>query len=186
MSVTAFTFLELFGRRRARVGLRSLWPLKRTKLGAIRSCSRSRGWCYDQDPPTNVRMGRTYALSLSRSPLLRKAPARKLDAKWRSQCLYALRKASLFLISNPSEGASGCQVVLGRADCSLQGTNYTLFSERPITAVGHESKIWVLRVSGYRPSKVGVSWPDSEDSMNAGPLHNLLTELRIEGSTSPH
>jgi hypothetical protein len=99
--------------------------------------------------------------------------------------LYAPSEGLFIFALQPFEGASACQVVLGRADCGLQGSHYTLFSERPITAVDHESKIWVLRVPGYRPSKVGVSWPDSEASMNAGPLHNLLAELRVEGSTSP-
>ena len=100
--------------------------------------------------------------------------------------LYAPSEGLFIFALLPFEGACACQVVLGRAECSLQGSDYTLLSARPIAAVDHESKIWALHVPAYRPSKVGVSWPDREASMKAGALHNLLTELRVEGSTYPH
>ena len=100
--------------------------------------------------------------------------------------LYAPLEGLFIFAFQPFEGASACQVVLGRAECSLQGSDYTLLSARPIAAADHESKIWALHVPAYLPSKVGASWPDGEASMRAGALPNLLTELRVEGSTSPH
>jgi len=100
--------------------------------------------------------------------------------------LYAPSEGLFIFALQPFEGASACQVVLLRAECSLQDSDYTLLSARPIDAVDHESKIWALHVPAYRPSNVGVSWPDSKASMRAGALHNLLTELRVEGSTYPH
>jgi hypothetical protein len=100
--------------------------------------------------------------------------------------LYAPSEGLFIFALQPFEGASACRVVVGRAECSLQGSDYTLLSARPIGAVVPESKIWALHVPAYRPSKVGVNWPDSEASMRAGALHNLLTELRVEGSTYPH
>ena len=100
--------------------------------------------------------------------------------------LYAPSEGLFIFALQPFEGASACQVILGRAECSLQGSDYTLLSARPIAALDDESKIWALHVPAYRPSKVGVSWPDSKASMRAGALHNLLTELRVEGSTPSH
>jgi hypothetical protein len=92
----------------------------------------------------------------------------------------------LFIFAlQPFDGATACEVILGRAVCSLEGNDYTLFSARSITGRDHESKIWVLRVPAYIPSKAGVSWRDHEGSIQAGELFQLLGELRVEGFASP-
>ena len=100
--------------------------------------------------------------------------------------LYAPSEGLFIFALEPFGGASACQVVLGRVECSLQGSDYTLLSARPITAVNDESKIWALHVPAYLPSKVGASWPDGEASLRAGAFRDLLMELRVEGSTNPH
>jgi len=100
--------------------------------------------------------------------------------------LYAPPEGLFLFALQPFEGAAACNVVHGRADCSLEGSVYTLFSERPITGGVQESKIWVLHMAAYLPSKVGGSLRDREGSMRAGSLHDLLTELRVEESTLRH
>jgi len=100
--------------------------------------------------------------------------------------LYAPREGLFLFALQPFEGAAACDVIHGRADCSFEGSVYTPFSERPITGGNEESKIWVLRVPAYLPSRVGVSWRDGKASMTAGSLHDLLQELRAEESTLRH
>jgi hypothetical protein len=98
--------------------------------------------------------------------------------------LYAPPDGLFIFALQPFEGATACDVILGRAVCSLKGNEYTLFSARPITGGDQETKIWVRRVSTYIPSKVGVSWRDDEGSIKAGELSPLLAELRVEGFTA--
>jgi hypothetical protein len=93
--------------------------------------------------------------------------------------LYAPPEGLFIFALQPFGGATPCEVILGRAECRLEGGDYTLFSARPITGGDHESKIWLLHVPTYLPSKVGVSWRDGESLMKAGELHDLLTELRV-------
>ena len=100
--------------------------------------------------------------------------------------LYAPTEGLFLFALQPFEGATACDLILGRAECSLEGSVYTLFSGRPITGGNHESKIWFLRVPAYLPSKAGVSWRDGEGSMRAGSLVDLLAELRVEDSTPRH
>jgi len=100
--------------------------------------------------------------------------------------LYAPPEGLFLFALQPFEGAAACNVVHGRADCNLEGSVYTLFSERPITGSDQESKIWVLHMAAYLPSKVGVSLRDGEGSIRAGSLQDLLTELRVEESTLRH
>lgn len=100
--------------------------------------------------------------------------------------LYAPPDDLFIFALQPFEGATACEVTLGRGMFSLEGNDYTLFSERPIIGGDQESRIWVLHVAKYIPSKVGVSWGDGEGSMRAGELHILLARLRVEGSTFRH
>src|SRR5229473_1140884 len=55
--------------------------------------------------------------------------------------LYAPPDGLFIFALQPFEGATACEVILGRAVCSLEGTDYTLFSDRPIA---EQSTIWVL------------------------------------------
>jgi len=119
----------------------------------------------------NLKMGAGTGLGLKGNPAV---------------ALYAPPQGLFIFALQPFEGATPCEVILGRAACNLEGSEYTLFSARPITSGDDESKIWLFHVPTYLPSKVGVSWRDGEGSMTAGELHNLLTELRVEGSTSRH
>jgi len=119
----------------------------------------------------NLKMGAGTGLGLKGNPAV---------------ALYAPPEGLFIFALQPFEGATACEVILGRAACSLGGSDYTLFSARPITGGDHESKIWLFHVPTYLPSKVGVSWRDGEGSMKAGELHDLLTELKVEGSTSRH
>src|SRR6266850_626301 len=98
--------------------------------------------------------------------------------------LYAPPDGLFIFALQPFDGATPCEVLLGRAICSLEGNEYTLFSARPIIGGDQESKIWVRRVPTYIPSKVGVSWRDNEGSIKAGELSRLLAELRVEGFTA--
>jgi hypothetical protein len=98
--------------------------------------------------------------------------------------LYAPPDGLFIFALQPFEGATACDVILGRAVCSLEGHEYTLFSAKPITGGDQESKIWVRHVSTYIPSKVGVSWRDDQGSIEAGELARLLVELRVEGFTA--
>jgi hypothetical protein len=100
--------------------------------------------------------------------------------------LYAPPEDLFIFALQPFDGATACEVTLGKATFSLGGNEYTLFSERPIIGGDQESKIWVLHVANYIPSRVGVSWRDGEGSMRAGELHEILARLRVEGSTSRH
>jgi len=100
--------------------------------------------------------------------------------------LYAAPEGLFIFALQSFEGATACEVTLGRAMFSLEGNDYTLFSERPIIGGDQEPRIWVLHVAKYIPSRVGVSWRDGEGSMSAGELHELLARLRVEGSTSRH
>ena len=100
--------------------------------------------------------------------------------------LYAPPEGLFLFALQPFDGAAACDVIHGRADCSLEGGVYTLFSERPITGGDGDSKIWVLRVPAYLPSRARGSWRDGEASMTAGPLQYLLKELRVEESTLRH
>ena len=100
--------------------------------------------------------------------------------------LYAPSEGLFVFALQPFEGATACKVTLGRASCTLEGDNYTLLSARPITGGDQESKIWVLLVPKYIPSKVGVNWRDGEGSMKPGDLSDLLAELRVEGFASRH
>jgi hypothetical protein len=93
--------------------------------------------------------------------------------------MYAPPDGLFILALQPFEGATACEVILGRAACSLEGNDYTLFSARPITGGDQESKIWVLHVPTYIPSRVGVSWRDNQGSIKAGELSRLLAELRV-------
>lgn len=95
--------------------------------------------------------------------------------------LYAPPDGLFIFALQPFDGATPCEVILGRAVCSLEGNEYTLFSARPIIGGDQESKIWVRRVSTYIPSRVGASWGDDEGSIKAGELSRLLAELRVEG-----
>src|SRR5207244_5272752 len=97
--------------------------------------------------------------------------------------LYAAPEDLFIFALQSFEGATACEVTLGRAMFSLEGNDYTLFSERPIIGGDQEPRIWVLHVAKYIPSRVGVSWRDGEGSMRAGELHELLARLRVEGST---
>ena len=98
--------------------------------------------------------------------------------------LYAPPDGLFIFALQPFDGATPCEVILGRAVCSLEGNDYTLFSARPITGGDQESKIWVLRVPAYIPSKDGVRWRDHEGPIQAGELSQLLRELRVEGFAS--
>jgi hypothetical protein len=98
--------------------------------------------------------------------------------------IYAPPDGLFIFALQPFDGATACEVILGRAVCSLEGNEYTLFSARPITGGDQESKIWVRRVSTYIPSKVGVSWRDDQGSIEAGEFARLLAELRVEGFTA--
>jgi len=100
--------------------------------------------------------------------------------------LYAIPEDLFIFALRPFEGATACEVTLGRAVFSLEGNDYTLFSERPIIGGDQESRIWVLHVPNYIPSRIGVSWRDGEGSMLAGELSDLLAELRVAGLTSHH
>jgi len=100
--------------------------------------------------------------------------------------LYAPPEDLFIFALHPFDGATACEVTLGKAMFSLGGNDYTLFSERPIIGGEHESRIWVLHVAKYIPSRVGVSWREGDGSMMAGELHELLARLRVEGSTSRH
>lgn len=100
--------------------------------------------------------------------------------------LYAPREGVFLFALQSFEGATACDVIHGRAECSLEGSVYTLFSERPITGGNQQTKIWVLRVPAYLPSKVGVSWRDGDGAIAAGPLRYLIAELRVEESTLRH
>lgn len=99
--------------------------------------------------------------------------------------VYAPAEGLFIFALQSFEGATACGVTLGRAVCSLEGDDYTLFSARPITGGDQESKIWVLRVPTYIPSRVAVSWRDDEGSIKSGELSRLLAELRVEGFASP-
>jgi len=100
--------------------------------------------------------------------------------------LYAPPEDLFIFAVHPFDGATACAVTLGKAMFSLGGNDYTLFSERPIIGGDQESRIWVLHVAKYIPSRVGVSWREGDGSMMAGELHELLARLRVEGSTSRH
>lgn len=95
--------------------------------------------------------------------------------------LYAPRGGLFIFALQPFEGATACSVTLSRAACNSEGSDYTLFSARPITG---ESEIWFLRVPTYLPSRVGRNWRDGEAWIRAGALRDLLAEIRLEGFTS--
>jgi hypothetical protein len=100
--------------------------------------------------------------------------------------LYAPPEDLFIFALQPFDGATACEVTLGKAMFSLGGNDYALFSDRPIIGGDQESRIWILHVAKYVPSRVGVSWRDGEGALRAGELHELLAELRVEGSTSRH
>jgi len=100
--------------------------------------------------------------------------------------LYAPPEDLFIFALQPFDGATACEVTLGKAMFSLGGNDYTLFSERPIIGGDQESRIWVLHVAKYIPSRVGVSWREGDGSMMAGELRELLARLRVEGSTARH
>ena len=99
--------------------------------------------------------------------------------------LYAPPEGLFLFALEPFEGAAACDVVHGRADCSLEGSVYTLFSERPITGGNQESKIWVLHVAKYISPRTPIRAPlgnfprDGDGWVIAGDLRDLLTELRV-------
>lgn len=130
--------------------------------------------------PALLRFDRVIAnlkMGVGTGPGIRGNPALALFAPPEDLFIFALQ---------PFEGATACEVTLGKAVFSLEGNDYTLFSERPITGGGQESRIWVLHVPQYIPSRVGVSWRDGAGSMRAGELPDLLAELRVEGLTAHH
>lgn len=100
--------------------------------------------------------------------------------------IYAAPEDLFIFALQPFEGATACEVTRGRAVFSLEGNDYTLFSERPIIGGGQESRIWVLHVAKYVPSRVGVSWREGEGLLRAGEFRDLLAELRVEGLISRH
>jgi hypothetical protein len=85
--------------------------------------------------------------------------------------LYAPPEDLFIFALQPFDGATACEVTLGKAMFSLGGNDYTLFSERPIIGGDPESRIWVLHVAKYIPSRVGVSWRDGE---------GVLPQLELE------
>ena len=95
--------------------------------------------------------------------------------------LYAPPDGLFIFALQPFDKATACEVLHGKATCSIDGNEYTLFSERPIMAADQGSKIWALRVPAYNPSKAGVSWQDGGGSIKVGELSELLGELKIEG-----
>jgi hypothetical protein len=99
--------------------------------------------------------------------------------------LFAAPEDLFIFALEPFEGATACEVLFGRAECRLEGSNYTLFSERPILAEDHQSKIWVLHVNKYIPSRVEKSWLDGQSWMRPGELPDLLSELKV-GGVAPH
>jgi hypothetical protein len=68
----------------------------------------------------------------------------------------------------------------------LEGNNYTLFSENPILGEDHQSKVWVLHVNKYIPSRVEKSWQDGQSWMRPGELSDLLSELKVGGLVPHH
>jgi hypothetical protein len=108
-------------------------------------------------------------------PGIRGNPAIALYAPPEDLFIFALR---------PFKGATACEVTLGRAVFRLEGNDYTLFSDRPIIGGDQESRIWVLHVGKYIPSKVGVSRRDGEGWVKPGELADLLPELGVKGSAS--
>lgn len=106
-------------------------------------------------------------------PGIRRNPAIALYAPTEDLFIFALR---------PFEGAKACEVTLGRAVFTLEGDDYTLFSERPIIAGDAESRIWVLHVAKFvtpMVGRVGVISRSGAAWMKAGELRDLLTELRV-------
>lgn len=93
--------------------------------------------------------------------------------------LYAPAEGLFVFALQPFKGAGACKVILGRAECTLDGKDYTLLSARPITGGDQKSRIWVLRVPDYIPSRTGVNWRDDEAAMRAGELSQLLSDLRV-------
>jgi hypothetical protein len=100
--------------------------------------------------------------------------------------LYAPPEDLFIFALQPFEGATACEVTLGRAMFRLEGNDYTLFSERPIIAGNQESRIWVLHVAKYIPSRVAHMEPSPSPQLTPGELHELLARLGVEGSTSRH
>jgi hypothetical protein len=91
----------------------------------------------------------------------------------------------LFIFAlQPFEGATACEVTLGRAEFNLEGNNYTLLSDRPIIGEDRESRIWVLHVSKYTPPRFEPSRGDGKGWVEPGKLPKLLTELGVKGLAS--
>lgn len=93
--------------------------------------------------------------------------------------LYAPAEGLFVFALQPFGGAEACKVILGRAECTLDGKDYTLLSARPITGGEQGSMIWVLRVADYIPSRACMNWRDGEAAMRAGELSQLLSDLRV-------
>jgi len=93
--------------------------------------------------------------------------------------VYAPGDGMFLFALQPFTGAAACRVVLGRAECELDGEAYTLFSARPITG-GEGPKIWAFRVAGGTPGGTGVHWVrERNGAIAAGELGKLEAELGI-------
>lgn len=100
--------------------------------------------------------------------------------------LYAPPEDLFIFALRPFDGATACEVTLGRAVFSLEGNDYTLFSDRPIIREDPESRIWVLHVAKYVPPRVEASRRDREGWLRPGELPDLLAELGVKGLASRH
>ena len=93
--------------------------------------------------------------------------------------VYAPEEGMFLFAVQPFEGATACRVILGRAECQLDGAAYTLFSARPITG-GENPKIWALRIAGGVPGGSGLHWVQEKGgAIAAGELPKLEAELGI-------
>jgi len=100
--------------------------------------------------------------------------------------LFAAPEDLFIFAVKPFEGATACEVLFGRAEFRLEGSNYTLFSERPILGEDRQSKIWVLHVNKYIPSTVEKSWLDGQGWLRPGELSDLLSEVKAGGLVPLH
>ena len=93
--------------------------------------------------------------------------------------VYAPEEGLFLFALQPFEGATMCRVILGRAECQLDGETYTLFSARPITG-GEDPKIWASRVPGAAPTGGGLYWVrEKQGAIAAGELSKLEAELGV-------
>ena len=93
--------------------------------------------------------------------------------------VYTPEEGMFLFVLQPLKGATACRVILGRAECQLEGETYTLFSARPITG-GEDPKIWALRVPGAAPTASGLYWVrEKNGAIAAGELSMLEAELGV-------